>query len=451
MHSIFSRDKQAHPALVLAFAILLVTLIGSWSLLTASAAPVGAKTAYERFAIGNVTAENLRQGIRERSTLMLRSVVVRFITGTGTTVAEWNVSLADHPTWVTFSPDMGDTIRPVVQSDVIREYLQSNPIDGVPSPKACVIQSEHTDAQGVRRIETSCLGENGYTFDQHSLAGNLKEAFESKKPTVDVALTQVAPVITGMGGSGETVNGTMTLLASGQSNFKGSGAGRKDNVRKALNERINNIVIPQGATFSFNSALGEKVSLSAGWKMALTIFNGGELKPAPGGGICQASTTLYRAALRAGLPILAHKNHSLYVHYYEAYGVGLDATIFMGHQDMIFRNDTPGPIVIQAFNRGDEATVNIYGIDDGRSVTISGPFFARTGQTVLTSDGHQIRTNEIGWERSVQLPQGDALQEVILARYKTLPLSLSKKYMAETVQTRGGEDIAMRSVVAEHN
>jgi vancomycin resistance protein YoaR len=92
-------------------------------------------------------------------------------------------------------------------------------------------------------------------------------------------------------------------LSTGRSNFKGSGAGRKSNVRKALNERVNNIFVPAGAVFSFNDTLGT-VSTGNGWQMALTIFDGVDLRPAPGGGICQASTTVYRAALAAGFPIM---------------------------------------------------------------------------------------------------------------------------------------------------
>jgi vancomycin resistance protein YoaR len=224
----------------------------------------------------------------------------------------------------------------------------------------------------------------------------------------------------------------LVLLSTGRSNFKGSGAGRKSNVRKAINEHQHNIFIPEGSEFSFNDTLGI-VSLSRGWQMALTIFEGVNLRPAPGGGVCQASTTVFRAVLNAGLPILEQKSHSLYVTYYEAYGVGLDATIFPGKQDFRFKNDTGGPIIMQAYTEGDEATINLYGYDDNRSVTLSGPYFA--GTEGILPDGKKIRANEIVWTRTVQSAAGTST-DIVASRYQAIPRSLAKNWTASTFQTR---------------
>ena len=122
--------------------------------------------------------------------------------------------------------------------------------------------------------------------------------------------------------------GPLKPIATGMSNFAGSIPGRDFNVRKGLNEHLNGILIPPGAEFSFNSFLDGPITLNNGWKQAYAIFLGTELRPVPGGGICQTSTTLYRAALEAGLDITDHRSHSLYIAYYDEYGKGLDATIF---------------------------------------------------------------------------------------------------------------------------
>lgn len=441
---------RLHRMQAAVFTLAAVIMVGSTGSLAPSVPPVTANAAYAGLLVSTVTAEDLKEATEERSALLQRSLTGSFFTGTGTNVADWNIRLSDHPTWVKLSLDMGGKLRAIVDAERIAEYLEEYEIEGIPTMKTCTVESEHIDSQGVRRIETSCASENGYSYDKGLVASGVKAALESGSLSVSFPLTPVSATIKGGEGSGSVVHGTLTLLSSGESNFKGSGAGRKDNVRKAVNEHINNIVIPQGETFSFNSALGKKVTLSTGWKMALTIFGGGELRPSPGGGICQASTTLFRAALRAGLPILEHKSHSLYVTYYEKHGVGLDATIFMGHQDMIFKNDTLGPIVIQSKTVGDDAVVNIFGIDDGRSVDISGPYFAKSGQKMFTSNGHRIRSNEIAWERMVRMPSGSEIQEAFVARYKTLPLSLPKKYTATTVRTRGNAETAIRKVFADN-
>ena len=449
-HNIFSGFEEAKSALILAAAVLLVSATGSLQLFGASSSSETANAAYAGLLVSRVTAEDLKEALESRKDLLKHSVNVTYFTGTGTTVTESVMALADHESWVKLSLDLSGNLGATVDTNRIEDDLKTLEIEGLPSVKNCSIEREYSDAQGVRRIETDCMSEKGYSFEAAIAAKLLKSAFESESPSVSIPVTEESPSILGSTGSGSIVKETLTLLASGESNFKGSGAGRKDNVRKAINEHISNIVIPQGETFSFNSALGDRVTLSRGWKMALTIFGGGELRPSPGGGICQASTTLFRAALRAGLPILEHKSHSLYVTYYEKHGVGLDATIFMGHQDMIFKNDTPGPIVIQSRTIGDDAIVNIFGVDDGRTVDISGPFFAGRTEQTITSNGHRVRSNEIAWERTVSMPSGTEEQEVFLARYKTLPLSLSRKYTASTIRTRGNTETALTKVVADN-
>jgi len=93
-----------------------------------------------------------------------------------------------------------------------------------------------------------------------------------------------------------------------------------------------------------------------------------------GGGVCQVSTTLFRAALNAGLPIVERKAHSYRVHYYEEdLGPGFDATVFLPSADLKFVNDTANHILIQT--KVDPKTFSmkyeIYGTNDGRVATVS--------------------------------------------------------------------------------
>lgn len=211
--------------------------------------------------------------------------------------------------------------------------------------------------------------------------------------------------------------GNLDLLAVGRSNFAGSPEGRAFNIQKGLNEKMNNIMIPPGAEFAFNSFLGP-ITSAQGWKKALGIFGGGNLAPTLGGGLCQVSTTVYRAALMAGLPIIERKPHSLYVSYYKQFGEGLDATIFSTGPDLVFINDTPSYIFIQSYAEGDDAYVKIFGTSDGRTAELEGPY---RSHDIPQDKGYKPSRSEIVWFRTVARPDGSEKEEMITSRYKTLP------------------------------
>lgn len=214
--------------------------------------------------------------------------------------------------------------------------------------------------------------------------------------------------------------GPLDLISQGLSNFEGSIPGRDFNVRKGLNDHINSIIIPPGAEYSFNSFLDGPVSYNNGWKGAYAIFGGANLELVPGGGICQTSTTVYRAALNAGLELLDFRAHSLYVDYYEDYGNGLDATIFPGVQDLVFKNNTPNYIFVEAYDDGFDAYVNFYGEDDGRIVTLEGPY-TTNNQTdkVFEALGRYIRYYEIAWKYTIEWPDGTVDEEWMLNTYNS--------------------------------
>jgi vancomycin resistance protein YoaR len=91
-----------------------------------------------------------------------------------------------------------------------------------------------------------------------------------------------------------------------------------------------------------------------------------------GGGLCQVSTTLFRAVMNAGLKVTARQNHSYRVSYYEP-PVGEDATIFLPGPDFRFLNDTPASILIIGQIQGNSISFDLWGTKDGRSVTITDP------------------------------------------------------------------------------
>ena len=116
--------------------------------------------------------------------------------------------------------------------------------------------------------------------------------------------------------------------------------------------------------------LGE-VNEQNGFESELVIKSG-KLVRESGGGLCQVSTTLFRSAVMAGLPITERRPHSFPVRYYNPQGY--DATIYPGVVDLKFKNDTSNHILIQSRVEGVKLIFDIYGPDDGRKVVMEGPF-----------------------------------------------------------------------------
>ncbi len=385
-----------------------------------------------------ISMDALSSAIQQRKELLKRRAILSLRTASGSpVVGTWGVMLSDHPSWLEYATAGDGHVFVSISTARIEETLRATPLSELPGAHPCAVTSTFTDKQGVNRVTTDCTAGSGYSYDVHELAEAMTNALSSGTIRADFFVRETPPTVVTASGQ------TLTLLASGRSTFKGSGAGRKANVRKGLNERLNNVWVPAETTFSFNAVLGSSISTAAGWQMALTIFNGKDLIAAPGGGICQVSTTLYRAALLAGFPIVKQKNHSLYVTYYEAHGVGQDATVFPGQQDFQFQNDTGNPLLIQSFTEGDEATVNIYGIPDGRETVITGPYFASTAPEDLLVNGRKMKKNEIVWVRTVKKGLSAAPeQELRVARYQAIPKSLAKKWEVTTVRNRPGEAVA---------
>jgi len=165
--------------------------------------------------------------------------------------------------------------------------------------------------------------------------------------------------------------GINELIGRGTSKFAGSISSRIYNIGHA-SRTIDGTLIPPGHIFSFNGTVGD-VSTLTGYKQAYVIKDGATVL-GDGGGLCQVSTTLFRAALNAGLPITERRAHSYRVGYYEQGSpLGLDATVYSPTTDFKFRNDTPGHLLIQTYfyPKNSSLVFEIYGTSDGRESSIS--------------------------------------------------------------------------------
>jgi len=162
--------------------------------------------------------------------------------------------------------------------------------------------------------------------------------------------------------------GITSLLAKGVSNFSGSPKNRIYNIGIGA-AKFNGVLLKPGEEFSFNTILGE-IGPETGYKAELVIKQNKTI-PEYGGGLCQVSTTAFRAAFYAGLPIKERQAHAFPVKYYNPQG--FDATIYPPHPDLRFVNDTPSNLLIQTKIKGTELTFEFYGTSDGRKVEIEGP------------------------------------------------------------------------------
>lgn len=146
----------------------------------------------------------------------------------------------------------------------------------------------------------------------------------------------------------------MDKLGSCTTSVGGSSA-RISNVKLAA-ETLNGMILLPGETFSYNDALGERTT-ERGYQAAPAYSNGESVQEI-GGGICQVSSTLYKATLLSDLKIVEHHNHS----YVSSYiGIGMDATVSWGGPDYQFKNNTDYPIKISASYSDGEVTCSIYG------------------------------------------------------------------------------------------
>ena len=147
-------------------------------------------------------------------------------------------------------------------------------------------------------------------------------------------------------------------LGSFTSNYKESNVNRSTNVKLA-SDKINNVILLPGEEFSYNQVVGKR-TFENGFREA-SIYTSAGVVNGLGGGICQVSSTLYNAVLRANLEIVERRNHSYAVSYVP---LGTDATVSYGSIDFRFKNNRTYPIKIIASSTNGICSVSITGIQE---------------------------------------------------------------------------------------
>jgi len=285
---------------------------------------------------------------------------------------DWPITPDQIRSWLSTAYDeTTKTVHLTTNSQAGRTTMQGwSETDLNRPPKDAIF--ELTDAK-VTRFEPS---EDGIVIDAELTLSHLDEALSSSQGEAEIAVLVQEPEI-----KTAEVNdmGITERVARGVSYFRGSSNARMTNIRNA-SDKMNGLIVEPHTEFSYNQAIGD-VSTKNGFVIGLIIEKGRTVEGV-GGGVCQPSTTMFRAALDGGYPITERYAHAYRVHYYEEGGPGyesgkpgIDATVYAPSKDLKFLNDTDNHILILTdYDRANyRLTIDLYSTPTGRTVTVSEP------------------------------------------------------------------------------
>jgi len=313
--------------------------------------------------------------------LPVRKISSSISTAERTTVLKRAESLLDKSLKITFGNQawqLNDqnlvdflSFKTNVAEEKINQYLEELKKIVETDPQNATLQIENGKAVVFTPSQDGFLLDRKKTKEKFITAiEDLISQADLKQKEIEIVVTVVSPKI-----STESINnlGIKEIIGTGNSKFAGSIEQRIFNIGLATS-KLNGVVIAPGEIFSFNEAVGD-ISEATGYKKAYIIQQGRTVL-GDGGGVCQVSTTLFRAALDAGLPIKERHSHAYRVSYYEQdSGPGLDATVFSPTADLKFENDTANHLLIQGqFNKKAKTlSFKLYGTSDGRKAEIGKP------------------------------------------------------------------------------
>ena len=215
------------------------------------------------------------------------------------------------------------------------------------------------------RVTAFALGQDGRRLNVEKSGEEIVENLKNRRKTIVLAVQIIEPEITAKKADELGIKG---LLGRGVSDFSGSPKNRRENIRIGA-AKFHGILLKPGEEFSFNKLLGE-VGPKQGYLPELVIKRN-KTVPEYGGGLCQVSTTAFRAAVNSGLLITDRIQHSFAVKYYNPQG--FDAAIYPPSADLKFKNDSPEHVLIQTKIEKSKLTFEFYGTSDGREAKVVGP------------------------------------------------------------------------------
>jgi vancomycin resistance protein YoaR len=224
-----------------------------------------------------------------------------------------------------------------------------------------------------RQLDLAQSAVIGRALDIDASVQAIQEKLYAGEHTIPLAISYTNPPVVDQT-RGEEI-GIRELVHSETSYFYGSSAERVQNIQAAAS-KFHGLLVAPGETFSMATALGD-ITLDNGYAEALIIV-GDQTVKGVGGGVCQVSTTLFRAAFFAGYPIVERHAHAYRVYYYEKVAgnsinpdlAGLDATVFVPLVDFKFTNDTSNWLLMETYVSPSSSSITwkFYSSPDGRRV-----------------------------------------------------------------------------------
>ncbi|HGH0914238.1 TPA: VanW family protein [Bacillus cereus] len=235
--------------------------------------------------------------------------------------------------------------------------------------------------------------QNGEKIDKGKLTDLTKQAITSGTSDITLPVKLLKPER-----STEDIQkmGIKEVIAEYSTPMAGRNGNQSFNVNKSANT-LSGVIVAPDETFSFNGRVGV-TDAAHGYKSA-AVYSQGKVIQSAGGGVCQVSSTLYSAALRADLGIVSRSNHSMPVNYLP---LGQDAAVADYGPDLKFKNNTGNHIYIQAFSNGGSITTRIFGTNTGKNVEVSSQVISRTNDKItavtykkVTQNGEVISNGQI--------------------------------------------------------
>jgi vancomycin resistance protein YoaR len=258
---------------------------------------------------------------------------------------------------------------------------------------------------------------DGRALDQAAATEMLNARILGGERTVALPVVPVPPAIT----SDDAPRlGSPELIEQSSTSFVGAIPEKRHNIQLAA-QRLNGVVVPPGATFSFNKEVGP-TTLEAGfqWGFGITTAQGGvHTVPSVAGGICQVATTLFQPVFWAGYQVEERYWHLYWIPSYTSRDVvGLDATVDAdSNLDFKWTNPTSDPVLIQAGADAEHVTFSLYGRKPAWTVDVEAPVISGR----IPADPTPVVQAEptLPWGRSLPIESAREGFQVLITRHVT--------------------------------
>ena len=284
-----------------------------------------------------------------------------------TSERRWCIDQATLESWLVVRPLQADGVASVqvsVDDQAVSAYVRALAPQLTRTPREARFDYD-PDTQ---TLTTLTPGQIGYALNVPGAEAAVLNACYAAQREVALPIIAIPPRVTRADLEALL---PLTLVGEGESSFAGSTAERLQNIKTAT-AVYHGVLVPARSTFSFVSYLGA-VTMAQGYSEAWIIY-GGRTILGPGGGVCQVSTTCFRAAFWGGFQLVDRSPHAYRVSWYEP-PAGLDAAVFAPVTDMKFTNDTDAPLLM--LTEVDEAHnklyFRLYSAPTGRKVTMEDP------------------------------------------------------------------------------